>query len=93
MPKHFPALIGIKRHIRHRAIAFERTAQIPEFITIDLGNDNVGTEFLRRILKKLGGGGLPGFRWNGGGASIVQIEGDIDFGVRAILDLFKVLLP
>lgn len=93
MPEHFPALRSLKKHIRDGAIAFQRTTQIPVFLPIDLCNDNTGTQFLRHILKKLSGSGLPGLRRNRGGASIADIEGHVDFGMRLVFDLLEMLLP
>lgn len=92
VPENFPSFGILESHIRHSAVAFQRSAQIPEFV-IDLCKHNSSTQLLGHILEKLGGGSFPGF---GGDLFLVAVtgfQGDVNFGVRLVLGLLEILLP
>jgi hypothetical protein len=45
------------------------------------------------VLEKLRRSGLPSLRGDGGGISVAEFQGDIDFGMRLIFDFLEMFLP
>jgi hypothetical protein len=93
MPENLPTFGAVERNIGDGAVALQRAVQIPEFLAIDLREDDIGADILGDVSQERSGGGLPGFGGDRRGVPVAEIEKDIDFRVRLVLELFKILLP
>jgi hypothetical protein len=92
MPKDITSLGVAKRNQKNLAVALQRAVQIPE-LSIDLSNNHIGAHILGNIAQERSGGSLVGLGGDGGGVAVANVEGNVDFGVRAVLGLLEMLLP
>lgn len=93
VPKYLTGLGVAERHKKHITVLLQRPVQIPQ-LSINLGDNNIGTYFLGHITQERSRGGLEGFGGDrGGGFAITNVKGNIDLWVGTGLGLLEMLLP
>jgi hypothetical protein len=93
VPEYLTGLGVAERHKKHTAVLLERPVQIPQ-LSINLSDNNIGTDILRHITQERTRSGLEGFGGDrGGGVAVANVEGNVDIWVGTVLGLLKILLP
>lgn len=82
-----------ERQKKDLGVLLQRPVQIPQ-LSIDLGNNNVGSQVLGHVSQERSRGGLVGFAGNRrGGVAIANIQGNGNLGMGTVLGISEVLLP
>lgn len=93
VPEYLTSLGVAERHKKDIAVLLQRPVQVPQ-LSINLGNNNIGTQILGHIAQERSRSGFEGFGGDrGGGVAVANVKSDVDLWVRAIFGLFEVLLP
>lgn len=92
VPENLASLGVVEGNVGNLAVAFERTAQIPQLV-VNLGDDHIGTQILGHVLEEMSRSILPGLGGDDRALSVAEVDGDIDIGVGLVLELLEVLLP
>jgi hypothetical protein len=93
VPEDLTGLGVAERNKKNLAVLLQRTIQVPQLLIVNFGYDNIGSDILGNIAQERTRSGLEGFGRDRREVAVANVKGNGDFGVRAVLGLFEILLP